>query len=686
MQFVKNGPDVPDRLLQEHEDGRLVFFCGAGVSYPAGLPGFRELTNRVYADLHIQPDVVQNAALKAKQFDRAIGLLEQMVVGGRHVVRQSLATTLIPNLNAPRATSTHEALLTLSQDRERNTRLVTTNFDRLFEIVIADGTIEVDRYEAPLLPIPKSRWTGLVYLHGLLRAAPTPRNLNDLVVSSGDFGRAYLTERWAARFVGELFHNYTVCFVGYSIDDPVLRYMTDALAADRLLGESPSEMFAFASYSKGKYEKCVNEWNAKNVTPILYRKHKRHWYLHRTLDTWAHTYRDGVSGKESIVARYAGLRPDGSTTEDNFVGRMLWALSDPSGLPAKRFANRDPVPLLDWLEPLSDEVYGWDDLTRFRVPVGTDRDDSLKFSLIRRPSPYTHAPWMTPVEDSMASSAWDDVMHQIVRWLIRHLDDPKLVLWLSQYRGPIHHQFVRHVDLRMERLDELERDGNIEKLNLIRNNAPHAIPRPEMRTLWHLILTGRVKIPGSDIHDGITNIFHWRRRLECDGLTTALRLQLRYMLTPQVSLRKPFLWDHDSERSGGPARLKDLVDWRIVLLIDDARSALDHLRASPRWSDVLPDMLEDFNGLLRDAMDLARELGGADDRSDRTYIYQPSIARHRLNVVSPDWMVLIGLARDAWIETAKIAPERAKCTADAWSKEPYPVFRRLAFFAAAEEV
>src|SRR6476659_2933651 len=40
MQFVTNGPDIPDAVLQAHEDGRVVFFCGAGISYPAGLPGF----------------------------------------------------------------------------------------------------------------------------------------------------------------------------------------------------------------------------------------------------------------------------------------------------------------------------------------------------------------------------------------------------------------------------------------------------------------------------------------------------------------------------------------------------------------------------------------------------------------------------------------------------------------------
>jgi hypothetical protein len=35
VQFVTNGPDIPDALLQAHEEGRVVFFCGAGISYPA---------------------------------------------------------------------------------------------------------------------------------------------------------------------------------------------------------------------------------------------------------------------------------------------------------------------------------------------------------------------------------------------------------------------------------------------------------------------------------------------------------------------------------------------------------------------------------------------------------------------------------------------------------------------------
>ena len=389
MQFVKNGPDIPERLLQAHEDGQVVFFCGAGISYPAGLPGFAGLVKGVYANLAVQPNREQQAAINAGRFDTAIGLLEAKIVGGRKSVRQALAEILLkPALSNTAATATHEALLTLGKNREGRTRLVTTNFDRLFEEVIASRALNIERFQAPLLPTPKKRWDGLVYLHGLLSAAPSESELDRLVVSSGDFGLAYLTERWAARFVSELFRGYSVCFVGYSINDPVLRYMMDALAADRLLGESSPEMFAFGSFSEGQEEKREHEWRARNVTPILYREYRRHAYLHRTLRAWAETYRDGVGGKEYIAAQYAGARPLASTPQDNFVERMRWALSDPSGLPAKRFAERDPAPSLDWLKPLSEEAYGHADLARFGVPPRATVDKKLTFSLLNRPLSY----------------------------------------------------------------------------------------------------------------------------------------------------------------------------------------------------------------------------------------------------------------------------------------------------------
>ena len=55
MQFITHGSDIPDTLLQAHEEDRVVFFCGAGISYPAGLPGFKELAKQLYNRLFITP-------------------------------------------------------------------------------------------------------------------------------------------------------------------------------------------------------------------------------------------------------------------------------------------------------------------------------------------------------------------------------------------------------------------------------------------------------------------------------------------------------------------------------------------------------------------------------------------------------------------------------------------------------
>ena len=689
MQFVKNGPEVPARLLQAHEDGQVVFFCGAGVSCSAGLPGFEGLAKRIYEELHVTPSAAQETAFKAKQFDQAIGLLEDQLVGGRDIVRRSLVKILTaPNRDMRNATVAHEALLTLGRISDGRMRLVTTNFDRLFEKVVADKGLVVPRYEAPLLPVPKKRWDGLVYLHGLLPAGNTDGNLDELVVSSGDFGRAYLTERWAARFVGELFRNFTVCFVGYSIDDPVMRYMTDSLAADRLLGESPREMFAFGSSSKGRENESSTKWKGKNVTLIQYRDDNDHEYLYATLHEWGNSYRDGVSGKESIVARYAGLHPTASTEEDNFVGRMLWALSDSSGWPAKRFAERDPVPTLEWLEPLSEHFFGHADLDRFGVHPNSKPDESLEFSLIRRPSPYTRAPWMTLMDEGPSYNAWDTVMQHMACWLLRYLDEPRLVLWLAQRGARLHPEFAERIEKCLSDPDELERDDESEELNRITTNAPYAVPGAWMRKLWCLLLARRVtsarQEPNVSRSSSVLRVFPWRNRLKRDGLTTALRLEIRDMLTPLVSISEPIPWSWDPDDGDESEALKDPVDWKIVLSIDHVDAALKPLRESPRWKEILPDLLADFGALLREAMDLSRDLGGADDRTDRSYIYRPSIGDHQQNIHLPDRAVLIELTRDAWLATLETSPDRARRAAEDWRAAPYPVFRRMAFFAATQ--
>ncbi len=685
MQFISNGPDIPDGLLQALEEGRVVFFCGAGISYPAGLPGFKGLVEQIYQLTGTTLSDIEREAFERGQFDATLELLERRLPGQRLAVRHALAQALKPKLRRKGATDTQAALLRLARSREGTVRLVTTNFDPIFRVAAKRTGQAFQTYAAPMLPVPKnSRWDGLVYLHGLLPEKSNDAALNRLVVTSGDFGLAYLTERWAARFVSELFRNYVVCFVGYSINDPVLRYMMDALAADRMLGEVTPQAWALGDCEPGQEHRKTIEWAAKGVTPILYTVPAGtydHSALHQTLHAWADIYRDGVQGKEAIVVKHALARPQDSTRQDDFVGRMLWVLSDKSGLPAKRFADLNPAPTLDWLlEAFSDERFQYSDLPRFHVPPHVEVDTKLRFSLIRRPAPYDRAPSMLLASGGVSDIQWDDVMFHLARWLVRHLDEPRLIIWIAERGGQLHDRWSWLIEHELDRLALLELEGKTSELGEIRLHAPKAIPGPLMRTLWRLLLSGRVKSPWRD-----PDLYRWQGRLKREGLTATLRLELRELLAPKVVLKKPFRWsDDDLSSTDQPSRIEQLVDWDLVLAADHVHSTLRDLADEP-WKSASPHLLEDFQQLLRDALDLLRELGEADDRSDRSHWDLPSITSHWQNRGFRDWVSLIELLRDAWLAVRMSDSARSTLIAQGWFELPYPTFKRLALFAASHD-
>ena len=698
VQFVRNGPHLPVRLLQAHEDGHVVFFCGAGISSPV-FPDFACLVKRLYNDLKEELTSSQKKEIKKEidvgRHDIAVGRLEASYNGAHTVVRQTLASFLEVPTKSSQSTD-HESLLELSKNRNDGcTRLVTTNFDRLFEKTITKKRLRVKRFpgsviinfdwllkkpvtceplkvdcfDAPLLPVPNKQWDGLVYLHGLLPENPTQSKLDHLVVSSGDFGRAYLTERWAARFVSELFRKYIVCFVGYSLNDPVLRYMTDAIAADRQRGESVRDIFAFQDYSKDKEEGQTGEWKGKKVTLIPYLEDNQHAHLREILKDWCETYRDGVQGKCRIVAKCATAPPSGSTEEDGFVSQVLWALRDLSGLPAKRFAELDPVRSLDWLKLLSGELYNHTRLGSSGIATKADSNGDGASSLLLSPS------------------NWDQVMRRLAPWLTHHLDDPDLLLWMANCSGSLRRNLVVLIESRLDELSKLKPDVNKTELEHILSNtpsAPNAIPSPLMRALWRLLLTGRVSSDPSGAHYFALGL--WKGRFTRYGLTATLRLQLHECLSLRISLHKPIKSRAEAGNNSEPEHVEKPIEWEVVPFANNVFHDLVELIKDEHWKAESPKLLTEFSSLLRDALDLMHELDSANDRSDPSHVLRPSISEHTQNRKRYDWTALITLTRDAWLSTAKPkhSPERARNVAEAWSQESYPLFRRLAFFAAAQ--
>ncbi|ENP8338782.1 hypothetical protein VH1709_contig00008-0270 [Vibrio harveyi] len=676
MQFVKHGPNVPDKLLQAHEEGRVVFFCGAGISFPAKLPGFGGLVNNLYKAMGVIPNAVQKQALDAGQFDTAVSLLEGVRPTNewRLDVRTKLAEQLTPDLSSPKASQTHQALLELSKTPDNKTRLITTNFDRIFQKVINDNGYNVKTYEAPLLPVPKNRWDGLVYLHGLLPESCDRNQLDQLVISSGDFGLAYLYERWAARFISELFRTYTVCFVGYSLNDPVLRYMMDALAADRLLGESPPEMYAFGSYQKGKEEQEKEQWLAKNVTPILYKMHSNHYYLHQTLLRWSELYRDGLGGKEQIVVTHALTNPTAQDIQFDYVKQLVWSLSDPSGLPAKRFANLEPSPTLDWLFAIDGVEMEEQDLSRFGI-VNDGFPNKYKFNLFQRPSKSSSAPSMNLAHHVSNEPRWDKVMDYMALWLSNHLNSPDLVLYLLKSGGNISSQFSGVVENAIQKQVSKREQNDDEYFSQLKRKSPNAVLSNDMITVWNMVLSGYCSRIGWQ-----HNLYSWIDKYKHSGLSAPLRKELRSMLSPTVRFEKPLFFKELNESND----LKKLFQWDIELSTEGVRSSISELNELTTWADDCRLMIEDFSLLLEETMFVMNELGDVNEKHDYIFITHPSIEKHPQNRGYSDWTILIDLCRDAWTSLHRHNTVLAETTALNWWKKPFPIFKRLAMFAATK--
>lgn len=676
MQFVKNGPDVPEKLLQAQEEGKVVFFCGAGISFPAGLPGFGGLVWKLYEKMGVTPDPVQEQALKAGQFDTAVSLLEAVkhTSEWRKDVRHEIAKLLEPDYSLPSATSTHRALLQLSLTQDKKTRLITTNFDRIFDRAGAQDKLEYPVYKAPLLPIPKNKWDGLVYLHGVLPEPLNNAELDHLVISSGDFGLAYLTERWASRFVSELFRSYTVCFVGYSLNDPVLRYMMDALAADRLMGESPPEMFAFGEYKKGKYEEGFKQWKAKNVTPILYKSFNKHHYLHKTLINWSNTYKDGLTGKEQIVVTNAPFEPTSSDYYNEYGKKLAWALSDPSGIPAKTFANLVPSPSLSWLSVLESIELKKEELNRFGI-FDSDIKPDATFSLFCRPTRSSQSPLMTLSHSSYIEPKLDNVMRGLSNWLVSHLNNPELVLFLQKRGGVLHSHLHLLIEKEILEQTKQKQDGNKDYFEELERKSNDAVLSEEMLTVWSLILAGYCAQP---LHH--QNLYSWAEEYKKIGITTALKSKLKKALTPVVVFKKPFNSITDEYRNG----LRKYFDWEVDLSSSFVHSAFEHISRIDTWNSDISLIFSEVNSLLIELMELKCALGEVDEYTDYTYIHQPSISEHPQNKDYNNWTILIELVRDSWLSILEKDASKAKSIVSIWWSTPFPVFKRLAFFAATK--
>ena len=127
--------------------------------------------------------------------DRIFGLLARDFPPNS--IEAAVASALRPGAE-PDLTA-HRIILDLATTTEGLVHVVTTNFDRLFD----DCGRGLSSWQRSRLPDPSrpKDMNGIVYLHG--KATPDYKKAEDagFVLSSSQFGQAYLSEGWATSFL-----------------------------------------------------------------------------------------------------------------------------------------------------------------------------------------------------------------------------------------------------------------------------------------------------------------------------------------------------------------------------------------------------------------------------------------------------------------------------------------------------
>lgn len=299
--LVKGGPEIPEELFKSHQEGNLVIFCGAGISMKLGLGNFNDLLIEMQKSLNYDFKKVSG-----NSSDDTIYKLSSLEMEHNHFFRSKLRDWGdLRSKNRKRNKrdfSTHKALVELSQsiiEGEIVTRLVTTNFDNAFEIMRYSGSTRPDLDIAPKLPdIRLKDWNSIVHLHGGIVEG------SRIIVTDDDFGMAYITQGWASRFVIDLFYRYDVLFIGYSAQDPVIRYLIRALESEKITGFPNTRRFVITS------ERSIENWKPLSTEIISYQGINNHAKLHSTIKIWRDIHVGKIDKFQEISLKHSANIPD----------------------------------------------------------------------------------------------------------------------------------------------------------------------------------------------------------------------------------------------------------------------------------------------------------------------------------------------------------------------------------------
>lgn len=300
---------IPERLLLAHVCGQVLFVSGAGVSQPSNLPDFRNLVLNVYKQLdtevynvllrlpeepvqlkneHYQgltdTQVAEVRRFNSADFDVVLGMLERRMdytSKGNSLVRKAVVNEL--RLPTSKPANIHRALMRLA-DRGGAVTMVTTNLDLLLEDASKRMGNSVQTYALDGIPRPSLSldFNGVMHIHGAIERKPG--RVSSMIITDHDFGEFYLRKRIVPDFIYDAARLFYLVLVGYSANDPPMKYLFNAIAADGSRFNDIKERFIFIA-TDDPVE--LEDWQGRGITPVPYKETNNHSQLLETLERWA---------------------------------------------------------------------------------------------------------------------------------------------------------------------------------------------------------------------------------------------------------------------------------------------------------------------------------------------------------------------------------------------------------------
>lgn len=661
MRFHPDGPAIPDLLLERRDSGRVVFLCGAGVSFNSGMPTFLGLTQYVIDFFDPPPESqimaafgpwLQDASAANVPLDQIFNLLHQEY--GKDEVNALVSERLRAPTTSTAVGHEHALIKRISSNKAGAPQIVTTNFDLLFEDPAPAGSIKI--HIPPAFPDLSygSPIDGVTYLHGRLASAHAAHH--PYVLSSADFGRAYLSEAWATKFIRSLLDRYTVVLVGYQAEDPPVKYLLQGLNHD---GQSDrTRLYAF---DRGAAEDIEAKWRDRGVTAIAYADHQKLW---KTMEAWAERADDTREWRRKVIGSTAQNPRELSPHQRGQVAHVIRSVPG-----AKLFADAHQTPHPEWVCVLDafcrsaekSSGYGRDAETfePFKE-YGIDDDiDAISDEDRRRGIRNDHLlEWQpgdnNPIDAHRLGGRAPDgheatparLLH-LIRWFGKSIQSPVLAWWAARQTG-LHPRLIEQIEWHLGTGDDLHEKA---------------------RHVWNLILEHHRDARNREWDGGW---FDLKRRIAREGWARGVVREFQRVSRPRLVITSPL----GLRRSKPPHE-----DWNDIALGNICQSEVKFLDRHNEQINVPDDVLGDIVAILAGHLSMAsgmlsdlevhhfpiptfypdREVDGGDRHAKATQI--------------------ITLFAELYSRLAKLRPGFARALATGWDERDRYFFRKLKLWA-----